>query len=86
MKLLDPARKMLLICLLLLPVSGFAGTGIAFVHGTGNQVDAYNEYWTAEMIESVRQGLPDPDNYLVVNCDFDNSHGKTLRQVVSRVS
>lgn len=71
MKLLDPPRKMLLICLLLLPVNVFAGTGVAFVHGTGNQVDAFNEYWTAGMIDSVRQGLPDPDNYLVVNCDFD---------------
>ena len=71
MKLVDPARKILLICLLVLPVGGFAGTGVAFVHGTGNQVDAFNDYWTAEMIDSVRQGLPDPDNYLVINCDFD---------------
>jgi hypothetical protein len=46
-------------------------TGVAFVHGTGNQSDAVNDYWTREMIDSVRQGLPDPSRYVVVNCDFD---------------
>ncbi|MGZ3184891.1 MAG: hypothetical protein ACXU8N_20855 [Telluria sp.] len=46
-------------------------TGVVFVHGTGKQTDAANDYWTHEMIDSVRQGLPNPALYLVINCDFD---------------
>ncbi|CAM2068509.1 Alpha/beta hydrolase family protein [Sulfidibacter corallicola] len=49
----------------------FANTGVAFVHGTGSQTDARNDYWTAEMIDSVRQGLPNANNYTVINCNFD---------------
>lgn len=45
-------------------------TGVAFVHGTGHQTDAYNDYWQPAMVDSVRQGLADPANYVVVNCDF----------------
>lgn len=52
-----------------LPVS--ATTGVAFVHGTGNQSDAANDYWTWSFINSVRQGLSDQSNYVVVNCDFE---------------
>lgn len=47
-----------------------ANTGVAFVHGTGKQSDALNDYWTPEFVNSVRQGLPDPNKYVVVNCDF----------------
>ncbi|MHB1272497.1 MAG: hypothetical protein ACYCZD_06935 [Rhodanobacter sp.] len=46
-------------------------TGVALVHGTGNQTDAYNNYWQAAMVEGVRNGLTDRSNLLVVNCDFD---------------
>ncbi len=45
-------------------------TGVAFVHGTGSQTDAYNDYWQPAMVDSVRQGLSNPDNYVVINCDF----------------
>lgn len=48
-----------------------AATGVAFVHGTGSQTDALNDYWTSEMVNSVRQGLPDPSKYVVINCDFE---------------
>lgn len=48
----------------------FANTGVAFVHGTGSQTNAYNDYWTAPMVDSVRGGLPNPANYVVINCDF----------------
>lgn len=48
-----------------------ANTGVAFVHGTGRQTDALNVYWTAAMVNSVRQGLPNQANYVVVNCDFE---------------
>lgn len=60
------------LALLLLAASpAFANTGVAFVHGTGSQTDAYNDYWTGEMIQSVIQGLPNSSNYVVINCDFE---------------
>ncbi|MES2297798.1 MAG: hypothetical protein V4582_12195 [Pseudomonadota bacterium] len=46
-------------------------TGLAFVHGTGHQTDAANNYWTWDMINSVRQRLPNQNLYIVINCDFD---------------
>lgn len=46
-------------------------TGVALVHGTGNQTDAYNDYWQPAMVEGIRNGLTDRQNLLVVNCDFD---------------
>ncbi|MEL7240594.1 MAG: hypothetical protein AAGK78_17180 [Planctomycetota bacterium] len=45
-------------------------TGVALVHGTGEQTDAYTDYWQSGFVESVRQGLPNGNNLLVVNCDF----------------
>ncbi|MFN3311188.1 MAG: hypothetical protein ACK40R_05685 [Thermomonas sp.] len=46
-------------------------TGVAFVHGTGKQTDAYNDYWQPTMVNNVRAGLANPGNYVVINCDFD---------------
>lgn len=60
-----------LLVLLALPGVASAITGVAFVHGTGRQTDALNDYWKAEFVDSVRQGLPNPANTLVVNCDFE---------------
>ncbi|CAM2006280.1 hypothetical protein [Acanthopleuribacter pedis] len=57
--------------LLTTPALLFANTGVAFVHGTGKQTDARNDYWTREMVDSVRQGLPNSSNYTVINCDFE---------------
>ncbi len=52
--------------------SAHAGNkGVAFVHGTGHQTNAAVDYWTTEMIDSVRQSLPNPNLYVVINCDFD---------------
>jgi hypothetical protein len=48
-----------------------ATTGVALVHGTGHQTNAYSDYWTGEFVESVRAGLPDGNNLLVINCDFE---------------
>jgi hypothetical protein len=47
-----------------------AATGVAFVHGTGSQTNALDDYWTRAFVDSVRLGLPDTSKYLVVNCDF----------------
>lgn len=46
-------------------------TGVAFVHGTGKQTNAGNDYWSWEFINSVKSGLPNQAMTLVVNCDFD---------------
>ncbi|MFC3034071.1 hypothetical protein ACFOEE_16320 [Pseudoalteromonas fenneropenaei] len=50
---------------------GHCNTGVAFVHGTGKQTDALNDYWTKEFVDSVRQGIPNSSLYTVVNCDFE---------------
>ena len=47
-----------------------ATTGVAFVHGTGNQTNAYNDYWQPTIVNNVRQGLVNQANYVVINCDF----------------
>lgn len=50
---------------------GLANTGVALVHGTGIQTDALNDYWTSEMVISIRKGLTNSNNYVVVNCNFE---------------
>lgn len=47
-----------------------ANTGVAFVHGTGKQTNATADYWQPEFVNNVRGGLADPNNYVVINCDF----------------
>ncbi|NJL28892.1 MAG: hypothetical protein HC897_13865 [Thermoanaerobaculia bacterium] len=59
------------VALLLVALPAAANTGVAFVHGTGKQTNALNDYWTADMVNSVRQGLPNQANYTVINCDFE---------------
>lgn len=56
---------------LALPGLAHANVGVAFVHGTGKQTNALADYWTAPFVDSVRQGLPNPANYVVINCDFE---------------
>lgn len=51
--------------------SAFANTGVAFVHGTGSQTNAYQDYWQPTMVDTVRGGLPNTTNYVVINCDFN---------------
>jgi len=63
-------RTLASLALLLACGSAFATTGVAFVHGTGKQTDAYDDYWQPTMVNSVRQGLADQSNYVVINCDF----------------
>ncbi len=48
-----------------------AATGVAFVHGTGSQTNAYQDYWQPAMVDNVRGGLANPANYVVINCDFN---------------
>ncbi len=48
-----------------------ANTGLALVHGTGENSDAYNDYWTGDFVNSVKKGLSNQSLVLVVNCDFD---------------
>ena len=62
-----------LACMAVLALPGLAqaNVGVAFVHGTGKQTNALADYWTAPFVDSVRQGLPNPANYVVINCDFE---------------
>jgi len=63
-------RILLTILLSLAAASVHANTGVAFVHGTGHQTNAAADYWGWGFINSVRQGLPNEANYVVINCDF----------------
>jgi hypothetical protein len=62
--------RVALLLAVLSPVAALANTGVAFVHGTGHQTNALADYWTSAFVNSVRQGLPNQSNYVVVNCDF----------------
>jgi hypothetical protein len=55
----------------LLALGLMANTGVAFVHGTGKNTDALNDYWTSDFVQSVTRGLDNPANYTVINCDFE---------------
>ncbi len=59
------------LALLAAAFSAQAVTGVAFVHGTGNQTNALADYWTADMVNSVRKGLSNQANYTVINCEFE---------------
>lgn len=63
--------KLILLGMCIFSPVTYANSGIAFVHGTGNQTDATADYWTSEFIDSVRQGINQPSNYQVINCNFD---------------
>jgi hypothetical protein len=58
-------------CLVAIAAPAMATTGVAFVHGTGHQTDALNDYWKPELVDSVRQGLSNPANLTVINCNFE---------------
>ncbi|MBX3724828.1 MAG: hypothetical protein KF823_02820 [Xanthomonadales bacterium] len=62
--------RVALLVLALAPAGAFANKGVAFVHGTGKQTNALADYWTSAFVNSVRQGLPNTANFVVVNCDF----------------
>jgi hypothetical protein len=65
------SRLLATLATLLFSAAALANTGVAFVHGTGKQTDAYHDYWQAPMITSVIKGLTNQSNYVVVNCDFN---------------
>lgn len=47
--------------------------GIAFVHGTNDhRDDADGGYWKRGFINALAHILPNPDNHLVVHCDFSH--------------
>jgi len=53
--------------------SGFAvaTSGVAFIHGTGSQTDALNDYWSPNFVNSVMQGNANSNMYTVINCDLE---------------
>ncbi|KTD18900.1 hypothetical protein [Legionella jordanis] len=45
--------------------------GIVLIHGTNDhREDAYGGYWKIDFIDSLATTLPNPENHLVVACDF----------------
>ena len=64
-------QKLMMLGLFAVSPLTYAASGLVFIHGTGNQTDALSDYWTKEFVDSVRQGASAPNNYLVVNCNFD---------------
>lgn len=64
------SRLAYLAAFLLAPAAG-AVTGVALVHGTGHQTNAAADYWQWGMVNSIRQGLPNQNNYVVINCNFE---------------
>ncbi|CEK10315.1 hypothetical protein [Legionella hackeliae] len=54
--------------------SSFAeNIGIAFVHGTNDhRTDADGGYWKRDFIDAVADGLPNPENNIVLACDFSH--------------
>ncbi|WP_281212761.1 hypothetical protein [Shewanella insulae] len=64
-------KKLMMLGLFAVSPLTYAASGLVFIHGTGHQTDALSDYWTREFVDSVRQGATSPDNYLVINCDFD---------------
>jgi hypothetical protein len=71
MRIRSIAAASALAAALLAPAGAGAVTGVAFVHGTGKQTNALDDYWTRAFVDSVRQGLPSSANYAVINCDFE---------------
>ncbi len=51
--------------------TAFANEGVALIHGTGKQTNAYSDYWTGSFVNKVANGLPNSNNYTVINCDFE---------------
>ncbi|MDP1603923.1 MAG: hypothetical protein Q8M03_11735 [Legionella sp.] len=48
--------------------------GIALVHGTNDhRIDAEGGYWKKEFITLLTNSLPNPDNHVVVACDYSQS-------------
>jgi len=68
---IERGRAALLLLMTSMPAPAADIHGVAFVHGTGVHADAMQDYWQPAIIDTVRQGLADSDNYLIVNCDFN---------------
>ena len=71
MKFIHLIKYAVLITALFAIGNASAATGLALVHGTGHQTNAANDYWQWDMVNSVRQGLSNQNNYVVINCNFE---------------
>ncbi|MGQ3888680.1 hypothetical protein ACQUW5_06555 [Legionella sp. CNM-1927-20] len=67
--------------------------GIAFIHGNNDhRTDAEGGYWKKELIDSLASALPNPDNYIVVGCDYsqymwhEDAAGCTADQLLSFIN
>lgn len=94
---MDFSRFLLAFCLLSFVPFLFASPssetiGIAFVHGTSDhRLDAEGGYWKESFIQSVSQGLTNPQNYKVIACDFsqmmwhENASGCMIDQLLQYI-
>ncbi len=63
--------------MIFLPLTATAAPGIhsgmVFIHGTNNHTeDADGGYWKKEFTQRMASALPNPENKLVVHCDFSH--------------
>lgn len=65
-------RRLISLFLIILPLMGVCGTkGMALLHGTNDhRLDADLEYWKPDFTNFLKTGLDDPNNFLIVACDF----------------
>ncbi len=63
---LKSSLMIIMLSLGLLSSSVWAVKGIAFVHGTGANDDALNDYWNPSVISKIADGRP----HTVINCEF----------------
>lgn len=74
---MDFTKKIIVFMLLVFTGLVYSDTnrlGIALIHGTkDHRDDADGGYWKKEFIQTLSQGLSQPDNIRVVNCDFNQN-------------
>ena len=84
-------RTLFSFLLVILSLTAFANNqGIALVHGTNDhRQDADGDYWKREFIDSLRGALNNPENYLVIACDYshfmwdEEAAGCTANQLIA---
>lgn len=84
-------RTILSLFLFIISFASFANNqGIALVHGTSDhRLDADGDYWKREFIDSLRGALSNPENYVVVACNYthfmwdEEAAGCTANQILA---
>ncbi len=64
-------KRVALLVTLLWSGMSIANSGVAFIHGTGSQTNALDDYWTKSFVQSVMQGQSNQNMYQIINCDLE---------------